>query len=292
MGTAFLVGVFTLAVATIVLVTCGLLKWKADMQHLRDRLVDAQHVDPIGVIELNNLSLPPPVKRYLKIVLTPGQRLIASAEFHQTGQFNLGLGTGQGEKDNWKPFRATQLISTRRPGFIWDARIFVAPKIAVTVCDAYIAGEGILVGKLLGVFKLLEFRATKESSESELMRFLAEAPWFPTALIPDRQLTWSSGDNEHSATAHLSDGHNDIAALFRFNSDGLIESVEMQRLRLVDGRSVRTRWIGQFRGYEWREGMLVPGAGEVSWSLPDGNRSYWRGELNSVKYTFHDRVTR
>ena len=60
------------------------------------------------------------------------------------------------------------------------------PGLPVRVHDAYVAGEGILHASVLGLFTVVDMSGTREVDEGELMRFLAEAAWYPTALCPAR----------------------------------------------------------------------------------------------------------
>src|SRR6202008_2673629 len=98
-----------------------------------------------------------------------------------------------------------QRVITQCPGFDWNARIVVAPGFTVYVHDAYVGREGILDAKLLGLVTLAESRGTPEIARAELMRFLAEAAWYPTALLPSQGVQWEAVD-DCSARASLVDG--------------------------------------------------------------------------------------
>jgi hypothetical protein len=66
------------------------------------------------------------------------------------------------------------------------------PGLPVRVHDAYVAGEGRLHATLLALITLADLRGTREMAEGELMRFLAEAPWYPTALLPSQGVRWEA----------------------------------------------------------------------------------------------------
>jgi hypothetical protein len=82
------------------------------------------------------------------------------------------------------PFSATQRVVIRRPGFVWDARIRSGPGIWIHVRDALVQGEGVLQAALFGAIPVADLRGSSELTQGELMRFLAEAAWYPTALLP------------------------------------------------------------------------------------------------------------
>jgi len=127
-------------------------------------------------------------------------------------------------RTEWKPFTSTQRVVARRPGFVWDGRVAVLPGLSACVHDAYVAGEGILHPAVAGVFSLMDLRGSGDVAQGELMRFLAEAPWYPTALLPSQGVRWEAVD-ERSARATLADGPLSLTLLFRFNDAGLVESV-------------------------------------------------------------------
>ena len=207
--------------------------------------------------------------------------MVAGARVQHTGTFNMGQ-----NGDNWKPFASEQKVVTRRPGFDWDGRVAMAPGLPVRVHDAYVAGEGILDARIVGLFPVVDMRGGGEVAKGELMRFFAEAAWYPTALLPGQGVRWEAVDNR-SARATLTDGNTEITMLFSFDERGLIETVGAERRgRTVGGGIVPTPWRGRFWGYEERGGMLVPLEGEVAWLPPEGEKPYWRGRIEEIEYQF------
>ena len=118
------------------------------------------------------------------------------------------------------------------------------------------------------------------------MRFLAEAAWYPTALLPSQGVTWEAVD-ERTARATLRDRGLSVTLLFRFGEDGLISSIRAEaRGRVVGGKTVPTPWEGRCWNYALRNGMRVPMDGEVAWLLPEGPKPYWRGHLTRVEFEY------
>ena len=231
-------------------------------------------------------SLPSPVRRYFRAALTNGQPLVVAARLEHLGSFNMSE-TGE----QWKSFSSRQWIATRRPGFVWDGRIALAPGVPVRVHDAYVAGEGILHATLLGLLSLVDMRGTTDVARGELMRYIAEAPLVPTALLPSQGVRWSAVDDT-SADATLNDGTLSLTLRFKFNEQGLVDSVSARsRGRTVGGQVVETPWQGRWWRYERRDGMLVPTEGEVAWLLPEGPKPYWRGRLQQISYDFESSRT-
>ena len=261
----------------------GASRWRAGTGDLRARLAAARVAvvpatyDPGRELE----GLPPPVRRFFEAALRPGQPMIAAAHISHEGTFNMGE-----TRPNWKPFSSTEVVTIRRPGFDWDGKIRMAPGIFARVHDAYVAGEGILEARLLGLVKLVDLRGTADLARGELLRYLAEAMWYPTALLPSQGVTWEPiGDS--SARATLADGGTAVSLDFHFGADGLIESSRAaSRPRTLGGTVVATPWGGRGWDYEQREGMRIPLAGEVAWLTPEGDYPYWRGRITGLRYEF------
>jgi hypothetical protein len=259
----------------------GIYRWNTETQALRARLEAAREpVRPQSVDFRELEGLPAPVGRYFRTVLEDGQQMVSGVSVRHTGPFNMG----EGAEDNWKPFTSDQVVVTRRPGFDWNGRVAMMPGLPVRVHDSYAAGEGVLHASLLGLFTVAAMRGTGEVAEGELMRFFAEAAWYPTALLPSQGVRWEAVD-EHSAYATLDEGANTFSMLFTFNEEGLIDTVSAEaRGRAVGGEIIPTPWHGRFWNYEERGGMLVPIDGEVAWLLPEGEKPYWRGHINEIHY--------
>ncbi len=276
--TAFAVAVVLVAVAGVL--AFGSTRWSARGASLRDALLAARKPIVPATYRASDLdALPAPVQRYFRAVLTDGQRRVAVARLTHVGEFNMSDAA-----PSWRRFRSSQLVTTRRPGFVWDARIRLAPAVTVYVHDAYVAGEGILRAELLRLFGVASLRGTPEAAAGELMRYLAEAVWYPTALLPGEGLRWDGVDDD-TARATLSDGATTVALDYHFDADGLVSRVATNsRWRSVKGAMVPTPWEGRFWSYDTRDGMRIPLEGEVAWVLPDGARPYWRGRVRSARY--------
>ena len=277
-----LVVVLAIAVVVAVAVVYGAVHWDSGTRQMRSRLESARVQTPAGVVDFGELNgLPAPVQRYFRSVLKDGQPIVAAVSVEHTGTFSMSETAVQ-----WKSFTSTQRVVTRRPGFDWDGRVAMMPGLRVRVHDAYITGEGILHAAVLGLVTVADSRGQGEIARGELMRFLAEATWYPTALLPSQGVRWEAID-DHSARATLKDGDVTVKLTFHFGDDGLIDTVRSEaRSRLVSGKQVPTPWQGRFWNYEVRDGMRVPLDGEVAWMLPNGAKPYWRGHISSLGYEY------
>ena len=221
------------------------------------------------------------MQRYLRIALTAGQPLVSGVRLTQSGTINLSPTGGR-----WQRFTAQQQVATRRPGFLWEARVGLFAGLSVRVLDSYLAGAGLLHAALPGWLDMARQQGGGELARGELMRFLSETPWYPTALLPSQGVQWVAVDAHH-ADATLADGAVSVTLRFKFGDAGLVDSVRSEaRGRLVGRKMQMARWEGRWRDWVTRDGMRVPMAGEVAWLLLDGRQTYWRGRLGKLRYRF------
>ena len=276
--------VFVIAGAVLIGIAVSLIygrvRWRRSTSDLHAKLRASRQRASSTTVDLRETEgLPSPVARYFRTALRDGQPIIETMAAKQTGWFNM---SEHGEA--WKPFTATQQVVTRSRGFVWDARVKVAPGLVAFVWDAYVAGSGILWGTILGLRTVVHAEGN-ELSEGQLLRFLAEAPWYPTALLPSQGIRWEPVD-ARSAKATIDDCGLTVSVVFEFGDDGLPTSFSVEeRGRLVDGASISTPWQGDYRGYQPESGMLIPREGEVRWApIEEPAQPYWRGRMTSLSY--------
>ena len=179
-------------------------------------------------------GLPAPVQRYFRAVLTDGQPIIGAATIEMAGTINMSATAEQ-----WKPFTSQQRVVTHRPGFLWNARVEMFPGVPARVEDSYIAGQGRLIAKLLGLFTVADAQGDGELARGEFMRYFAEAAWYPTALLPSQGVRWQAVDDA-SANATIVDGPIDV---------DLAVQVRRGRLDRVGARRFAGRRRGQGHGH-------------------------------------------
>ena len=260
----------------------GASRWQAGARELRAQLEATRAAVRPPVVHFGELiDLPATVQRYLRKVLKDGQPMVAGADLRHIGTINLSP-----TRDQWKAFTSEQRVLTQRPGFDWNARITMLPGLPVRVHDAYVAGEGILRAALFGLFPLANLRGTGDIAQGELMRFLAEAAWYPTALLPSQGVRWERVD-DRSAQGTLTEGAISLTMLFTFNEQDLIDRVlAAARGRGLGSAAVPTPWECRFWNYGERGGMWVPLDGEVAWLLPEGPKPYYRASTSEIVYQF------
>jgi hypothetical protein len=223
-------------------------------------------------------GLPAPVVRWFGFALKPGQRFIRAAQIRQEGSFARKRGV-------WCRFRARESFTVLPPAFSWDARIRMSPLVSVRVRDSYRNGEGVTLAKMAGIITLANQRDTPEIASASLLRYLAETPWLPTALLPCAGVAWDALDDT-SARATLVDAGITVSMDVRFGTEGQITSVSARRYRDEGGRFVLIPWKAEFRDWVRVDGMLVPVEAEAGWTEADGWIPYWRGRNVHFEYEY------
>jgi hypothetical protein len=253
----------------------GRWRWRRDTAEAVGELWEARPGPPPGRFAISDLAgLPPPVGRYFRAVLHEGQPSVRWARLTQEGQFLI-----QPAKGTWAPFEATQHLRAKPPGFVWDARIRMAPGLAVYVRDALIEGQGLMLGKAAGLFTVVRMENDPGISAGALHRYLAEAVWCPTMLLPAAGVVWTPVDDS-TARASLTAGATTVTLDFHFGPDSLVRSIYTpERQYQKDGRTIPMPWQGRWTEWGERNGVRIPIAGEVEWLLPGGPQPYWRGRI-------------
>jgi hypothetical protein len=223
--------------------------------------------------------LPEPVRRYFATVLADGQPSAVVVRSKQSGMFAIGA-----DGSRWRPFHAIQMFTTEPVGFLWDARISTLPGVTINVRDSYVKGEAAMVASVLGVVPVIDVKASAELNLGALHRYLAEAPWFPTALLPSERLQWTAIDDQN-ARATLTDGANSVHLDFEFDGAGHISSASTPaRFREVGGQFEPTPWRVSYYSYEQRNGVQVPLCSEAAWIINGHLRPYARLRLGEIAY--------
>lgn len=222
-------------------------------------------------------GLPAPVARYFKRALRNRQKFITWAVVTQDAEFFVN--------DAWRPLRATQHFSAVPPGFVWDARIEMALLMPANVRDAYVAGHGSMQATMFGAYSLVDQSALPQLDSGALQRYLAEAAWFPTVLLPGGSVTWQAVD-DRSALATLTDGSTSVSLTFRFDDQDRIIETSGDRYFEKDGGYQLRPWRVVCSDHVEHEGIMIPQYCEVAWIGDRGPEPYWRGRLTSIVYSF------
>ena len=180
-------------------------------------------------------------------------------------------------------FTARQRIGTSSTGFVWRADI--GPLGALAVVDSFVAGRGLLEVRLFGAIRMAREDGTAALNQGEALRYLAELPWNPDAILFDHMLEWTVVDER---TIRVATGGGEARAEITFGLDeaGLIETAGAASRTFIAGK--RYPWHGRFWDYQDVSGRRIPMQGEVAWVIDEKDFVYWRGKLDS--WEAHDLI--
>ncbi len=213
-------------------------------------------------------DLPKPVKRYFEYALTDGQNYIQYAQLRHAGYFR------QKPTQKWSRITGEEYFTVNPPGFFWLGKIPWVPAV-----DQYIEGKGKLKVKLLSLIPIVNV-AGEATNRGEFLRWLAEAVWYPTALLPSKTIAWEAID-EHTAKIIYKDEHVKAEGVFHFNKAGQI--THFTTYRYMDDERLEL-WTTHCKDYRPIHGMQVPFYAEVSWNLTEGDFCYAKFHVEDLQY--------
>jgi hypothetical protein len=223
---------------------------------------------------VSDRPLPEAIAGHLRHVLTEGADTPDRILLGQTGEMLRKPGDGPLQ------FAAAQELSVHKVEFEWRAAFGPNRLVRMAVIDRYRDGQGLLTAKVWGLVPVVRRRGP-ETDRGEAMRYLAELPWVPHAIGSNAQLSWRELEDGSVEVSTLVGGRAATVQL-SFDEAGLIATAAGVRPRLSAGTTVDTPFVGRFGDYVERGGIRIPRTAEVSWELPDGPFTYWRGEVTSL----------
>jgi hypothetical protein len=225
-----------------------------------------------GEEKASALPVPPIIQSYLRRAVAdrPASKVVC---LRQSAEMRGGPG------DSWRPLTAKQLIGVHEPGFVWVARMQVGSLLSVRILDCYESGNGLLEARLFGSLRLAR-AAGPETSKGELMRYLAELPWAPHAMLHNPFLVWREIDPSTIEVSAESTG-GPVRVRLTFENGDVVRADAEDRPRLVGGRTIPTRWAGQCFDYREIDGCRVPTRAVASWFLESGPFDYFRCSLTA-----------
>ena len=225
-------------------------------------------------------DLPPPVYRYLSLALPRHGKIITKVMLEQQGRIRTST-----DSQYWMTFMAQQVIAPLTNGFVWDARLKL-PKLLqmahIQVVDSYVNGSASGAVNLWSAFSVVAAVDEPELNAGALHRYLAEAVWYPAALLPQFGVSWAAID-DRKALATLTDHGITVSLEFRFNEANEVVSVfTPARFGRFDGVYKQVAWEAHITDYQRHQGFLLPNHAEVGWYDKGKLQLVWQGTVGSV----------
>ena len=249
---------------------------RSAMKHVRAGLGPDSDNDE----EVRPEAIPQIVRDFAQKAGVPESNPPLSVFFYQLCEMRMNPG------DAWMNLRAEQAIGVQKLGFVWYAEQKRSVFVTMRVVDAYVDGRGMLNVRALGSLPIADMDGPG-ADEAELMRYLAELPWAPDAMLHNPDLRWHQLDER---CVEVEAGKAGSLAKVRFYFDDAGDIVEMQadaRGRAEGMEVVPRPWRGYFSDYREIEGAFagetgfrrIPTKAEIGWLLDDRYFAYWRGQI-------------
>lgn len=149
----------------------------------------------------------------------------------------------------------------------------------ISARDALRRGEGRFDILALGVIPLARAPHTAALVRGELMRYLAELPWAPDAILHNTQLRWRK-DSPNTLAVSAGSEQTASEVVLSLDNDGRIEGAfAADRPRSATAPILPTPWRGRFSDYRLHNGRWLPYAGEVGWEIDGKEIVYWQGRI-------------
>lgn len=218
-------------------------------------------------------GLPAPVQRYFKHVLPEGQPYVESVRLKHDGRFKTEVDKG------WTDIKGEQYFTSATPGFLWVGKTSL-----FTARDMYIRDQGRLVVKLFSLIKVVDEKGS-HIDQGELLRWLGESVWFPTNLLPRKNLEWSPLNDTSARVTFTHNGLSVYLNLF-FNENDEIVRLETERYMEKDRLE---KWFGELSDYREVNGIKVPMHIKASWDLQEKTHTYADFQINKIEFDVPER---
>lgn len=219
----------------------------------------ARRVKPAGEAPS---ELPAPVARYLSKAFCGSAPRIAKAHLTQEGKLRTGPRSG-----SWMRFEAEQHVDVAGVGFECNARVTWARLLRFSMKDSLCHGR----------------EERPELNSGALHRYLAEAVWYPSALLPSRRLQWTPIDGRKALATLTAEGVSVSLEFWFSEADEVMGVYTPARWGRFGGRYLQMPWEGHFRRYgEW-SGMRLPGEAAAGWYCRDVWEPVWMGRMTGFR---------
>jgi hypothetical protein len=220
-------------------------------------------------------KLPLPVQRYLRFTGISGKPWIQTIRLKQRGRFRMN------ENQGWVDLEAEEYFTVDPPGFVWYGKLKPFPLVNVEGIDRFYAGNGHFLIKMVNLITLVD-ASGPELDESELLRYLSEVIWFPSAFLSET-ITWEAINSE-SARATIRVGELSASAEFVFDEEGRMINLHARRHRSVDDGFELAEWSTPVERYGEMNGIQIPVQARAEWNLETGDFPYFDGGITQIEY--------
>ncbi|PKL88094.1 MAG: hypothetical protein CVV23_11925 [Ignavibacteriae bacterium HGW-Ignavibacteriae-2] len=183
------------------------------------------------------------------------------------------------ENSKWFSFKLNEFSVSNSPDYLSDAKINMNKLFWTRAIESLTNGSGNILIKLLSSVTVSD-ASGKQINQSLLTNYLADAVFYPSALMPSENLSWSFIDSS-CAKATLSFGELKVSSKFYFNQYNEV-------VKVTSEDKFKTSKLGYqlvphtvlYSNYKWFGNYKVPTKVIKQWKVADSVFTYEKYELN------------
>lgn len=218
------------------------------------------------------------IQNYFSKVVEKNSEIPLFVSVKQKSEFKTEINS------EWFPMESDQYFTTNEPNFVWFSEYETSSFFWINAIDSYISGKGNMLIKLNSSITIADSWGI-ELDKSGLFRYISEAVFFPTKLIPSENLIWNVLDS-NIAEIKFNNGDLSVVAKLFFRSDKTIERIETyDKYRALDDGFRKSLYSVYFSDYKLiSNSFLVPTYMETEWQLPSGTFKFGKFNIVDIKY--------
>lgn len=199
---------------------------------------------------------PEPVQRYFLHAIAPGTPLANAVYLTMKGTIRLA------PNQDWMPLQAEELLSTT--GFVWQANARQGI-IQMQGADYYTASTGRMRFSLWGVIPVVNAQSP-DLMRSAIGRSVGELFWLPSALLPQRGVSWQV-INDNTIQASLTLDNEPITLTFVIDSQGRLLKSSFLRWgdQTEDKQYAKIPFGGEYQAEQTFGGYTIPSQMGAGW---------------------------
>ena len=187
------------------------------------------------------------------------------------------------ENYNWLNIKSIEYFTAQKPNLLWDAEIGNSKFFWIEIVDSYLKNKGNTLIKINSSITIGDSWGI-EIDKSNLFKYLSEAVYFPTSLLPSKNLIWNILDS-NSAEVKFTDKNTSLVAKIFFNTNGTIKKIEtLDKFRPMNNNYKESLFTIYFFDYKKHSSFLIPTYCEVEWELEKGKFKFGKFKIDSIKY--------
>lgn len=201
---------------------------------------------------------PEPVQRYFLHAITPGTSLATAVHLRMSGTIRLA------PNRDWMPLQAEELLSTQ--GFVWKATAEQGV-LQMRGADYYTNGNGRMRFSLWGLIPIVNAH-NPDLVRSAIGRWAGECFWLPSALLPQRGVSWQAID-ENTIQASLKADNEPITLTFVIDKQGRLMSSSFLRWgdQTEDKHYTEIPFGGKYQAEQTFGGYTIPSQMSAGWRI-------------------------